>query len=41
MSGISRIVDAVIGLVVGTTIAGLALVALGGQWLIRRNLAPL
>ncbi|MEO7269562.1 MAG: sensor histidine kinase, partial [Knoellia sp.] len=41
MSGISRIVDAIIGLVVGTTIAGLALVALGGQWLIRRNLAPL
>lgn len=41
MSGISRIVDAIIGLVVGTTIAGLALVALGGQWLIRRGLAPL
>lgn len=41
MSGISRIVDAIIGLVVGTTIAGLALVALGGQWIIRRNLAPL
>lgn len=41
MSGISRIVDAIIGLVIGTTIAGLALVALGGQWLIRRNLAPL
>ncbi|MFC7490240.1 MULTISPECIES: sensor histidine kinase [unclassified Knoellia] len=41
MSGISRIVEAVIGLVVGTTIAGLALVALGGQWLVRRNLAPL
>lgn len=41
MSGISRIVDATIGLVIGTTIAGLALVALGGQWLIRRNLAPL
>ena len=41
MSGIDKIVDAVIGLVVGTTITGLALVALGGQWLIRRNLAPL
>ncbi|MFC7485138.1 ATP-binding protein [Knoellia sp. CPCC 206453] len=41
MSGISRIVDATIGLVVGTAIAGLALVALGGQWIIRRNLAPL
>ena len=41
MSGITRIVDAVIGLVVGTTIAGLALVALGGQWLIRRGLMPL
>jgi len=41
MSGITRIVDAIIGLVIGTTIAGLALVALGGQWLIRRNLAPL
>jgi len=41
MSGISRIVDAIISLVIGTTIAGLALVALGGQWLIRRNLAPL
>ncbi|KRE42553.1 sensor histidine kinase [Knoellia sp. Soil729] len=41
MSGIHRIVDAVLGLVVGTTIAGLALVALGGQWLIRRGLAPL
>ena len=41
MSGIDKIVDAIIGLVVGTTITGLALVALGGQWLIRRNLAPL
>lgn len=41
MSGVSRIVDATIGLVVGTTIVGLALVALGGQWLIRRGLAPL
>ncbi|KGN37234.1 sensor histidine kinase [Knoellia subterranea] len=41
MTGVNRIVDAIISLVVGTTIAGLALVALGGQWLIRRNLAPL
>ena len=41
MSGISRILEAVIGLVVGTTLAGLALVTLGGQWLIRRGLMPL
>ncbi|WP_353952266.1 HAMP domain-containing sensor histidine kinase [Knoellia sp. S7-12] len=41
MSGISRIVDAIIALVVGTTLVGLALVAIGGQWLIRRGLAPL
>ena len=41
MAGIDKIVDAILGLVIGTTIAGLALVALGGQWLIRRNLAPL
>ncbi|WP_404386750.1 HAMP domain-containing histidine kinase [Knoellia locipacati] len=41
MGGIDRIIDAILGLVVGTTITGLALVALGGQWLIRRNLAPL
>ncbi|KGN40133.1 sensor histidine kinase [Knoellia aerolata] len=41
MSGISRILDAVLGLVVSTTIVGLALVTLGGQWLIRRGLQPL
>ncbi|CAN7218016.1 HAMP domain-containing sensor histidine kinase [Knoellia sp. LjRoot47] len=41
MSGIDKIVDAVLGLVVGTTITGLALVAIGGQWIVRRNLAPL
>ena len=41
MGGIDKIVDAIIGLVVGTTISGLALVALGGQWLVRRNLASL
>lgn len=41
MRGISRIIDAIVGLVAGSTIAGLALVTLGGQWLIRRNLAPL
>lgn len=41
MSGISRIVEAVLALAIGTTVAGLALVTLGGQWLIRRSLAPL
>jgi two-component system OmpR family sensor kinase len=41
MSGVSRILDAIVGLVAGTTVAGLALVTLGGQWLIRRGLLPL
>jgi len=41
MSGITRIVDATLGLVAGGTLVGVALVTLGGQWLVRRNLAPL
>lgn len=41
MSGIDRILDAVLALVGGTTVAGLALATLGGRWLIRRGLLPL